>query len=253
MHSSDSIAKLAEALSAAQGEFPAVPKEQEGKVEFTRADKTTGSYKYRYADLSSIQAQIQPILTKYGLAITQMPEVTENGKDVLTTRLMHLSGEWIEGTMRLFLTKETSQIHGSAITYARRYAYSAVLQIPLEDDDDGARGQAYGTDSNAAVSQSRGRASGKPDTTPVQTPRPENPTSTAQTKDDPNQKLVKALNEAGATKAFLAWRKQAGVLWPETPEQIAAVKGIIAAARTGTADAAPPAEPDFGSYADEPF
>ena len=133
---------LPKALVAAQGEFEAVEKSADNPF-----------FKSKYADLPAIVRAASPILAKHGLAVTQMPGL-EGDDDVLTTRLIHESGEWIESTMRLFLVKQDPQGQGSALTYARRYAYSAMLGIVTEADDDG----------NAA-SQSRGAAKSQRTTT----------------------------------------------------------------------------------------
>jgi hypothetical protein len=55
----------------------------------------------------------------------------------------------------------TSQALGSAITYARRYALTAVLNLVADEDDDGAAAQSYG---RAAQKPAQGSAprSGRP-------------------------------------------------------------------------------------------
>ena len=49
---------------------------------------------------------------------------------------MHTSGQWIEATVELFLSQETPQGQGSALTYARRYGFCGVLNIAADEDDD---------------------------------------------------------------------------------------------------------------------
>jgi hypothetical protein len=126
IRTSESIDELSKALVAAQGDLKPVEKGADNSY-----------FKSKYADLASVVKVVNPILKSHGLAVTQMPGVTEDGNDVLTTRLIHESGQWQEATMRLILTKQDAQGLGSAITYARRYAYSAVLGIITEQDDDG--------------------------------------------------------------------------------------------------------------------
>ncbi len=54
----------------------------------------------------------------------------------LVTTLRHVSGNTIEGMLPLEPAKPRDpQSMGSAITYARRYAYMAILGIAAEDDD----------------------------------------------------------------------------------------------------------------------
>jgi hypothetical protein len=53
----------------------------------------------------------------------------------VVTRLIHVSGEWMESDFVLPITKRDPQAAGSAITYARRYALQALAGIPTADDD----------------------------------------------------------------------------------------------------------------------
>lgn len=136
---SENIADLAAALAKAQGAFPSVEK---GKTARVRGEnKKTGSeveYTYAYADLADILQAVRKPLSENGLAIIQ-PVV--NGEEVvLVTRLIHASGQWIESTYPVDMY-EKPQETGSALTYARRYAVTALLGIAAEEDDDGAAAQ----------------------------------------------------------------------------------------------------------------
>jgi len=123
MRSSESIAALAAALAKAQWEI-------EGAVK----DKTNPAFRSRYADLGSVWDAIRGPMTKHGLSVIQMPH-SDPTTFWLTTRLMHSSGEWLEGDYPLNPVKHDPQGYGSAITYARRYALMAVLGVAPEDDD----------------------------------------------------------------------------------------------------------------------
>jgi len=57
------------------------------------------------------------------------------GNSSLTTRLQHVSGEFIESEIELLVDKNNMQGLGSAITYARRYSLAAMLNISQADDD----------------------------------------------------------------------------------------------------------------------
>lgn len=120
--------QLATALSAAQGEFEAVAKTE-----------TNPFFKSKYAGLPDVIRTASPILAKHGLAICQMIEFGYElaNVDTLTTYLLHKSGQYIKATMRLHLTKDDPQGQGSAVTYARRYAYMAALGLVADEDDDG--------------------------------------------------------------------------------------------------------------------
>lgn len=123
---STEIAELAVALSAAQAEFTSIPK-----------DSTNPFFKSSYAGLPAVVKVASPILSKHGLSVSQFLGVNEAGDDTLTTWLLHASGQFIAESMRLYLTKKDAQSQGSATTYARRYAYMAVLGLVADDDDDG--------------------------------------------------------------------------------------------------------------------
>ena len=122
---SETLKELATALSAAQAEFSAVPKESANPF-----------FKSKYADLATVVQVATPVLTKHGLSISQHIS-NEAGVDTLTTYLLHSSGEYIANSMVLHLPKSDPQGQGSAVTYGRRYAYMAVLGLVADNDDDG--------------------------------------------------------------------------------------------------------------------
>ena len=127
---SESIANLAAALVASQSKFNAVPKTADNPF-----------FKSKYADFATLKLAADPIINGEGLAVTQHLGF-DGTNDLLTTRLFHQSGEWIQSTTRLFLNKQDSQGHGSATTYAKRYAYGAILGLVAEEDDDGNKASA---------------------------------------------------------------------------------------------------------------
>ena len=96
-------------------------------------DMTNTYFKSKYATLSAIVSAAVPILTKYGLSVTQV--LVDDG--AVRTALLHESGEFIEGTLRIEPAKKDPQGVGSAITYARRYSYASILGIVSDEDDDG--------------------------------------------------------------------------------------------------------------------
>ena len=122
---SASIEKLAEALSAAQGQMTNATK-----------NSTNPHFKSRYADLAAVIDCSKEALAKNGLSIVQIP----SGKPPfvqVTTMLMHKTGQYITGEITLKSRSDSPQDMGSAITYAKRYALSAMLNIAADDDDDG--------------------------------------------------------------------------------------------------------------------
>lgn len=123
MTKSESIKELAIALNKAQSEMSGAKK-----------GAANPFFKSKYADLEEVIRCAKEPLHNNGLSISQFP-VTHDDKAGVTTILMHVSGEWLESTLLLSCAKRDPQGMGSAITYARRYAYQSVLGIPSEDDD----------------------------------------------------------------------------------------------------------------------
>lgn len=123
MQKSENIDALAKALCKAQAEMvPAVK------------DSDNPFFKSKYADYSSVWKACHKALTNNGLAVGQLMEPSEKGI-LLTTIIMHESGQWLSGSQPISAIKQDPQGIGSAITYARRYGLAAILALPQEDDD----------------------------------------------------------------------------------------------------------------------
>lgn len=127
---SDSIAKLAAALAAAQSKFGPINRSREVTV---RTEK--GTYKFSYAPLDEVLAATRPALTGNGLSLSQL---LADGS--LRTVLLHSSGEWIASEISLPPRPAKMQELGSILTYLRRYALVALLGVASEEDDDGNAG-----------------------------------------------------------------------------------------------------------------
>jgi hypothetical protein len=120
---------LAKALAAAQSEMKNAP-----------LNRTNPHFKSKYADLAAIRDATVPVLAKHGLSIVQYTKMCD-GTLMLHTRLLHESGEFLEGEYPLPAAYDKPQVMGSAYTYAKRYSWSAMLGVSAEDDDDGNAGQ----------------------------------------------------------------------------------------------------------------
>jgi hypothetical protein len=123
MQHSENINELAAALAKAQGEITGALK-----------DSANPFFKSKYADLASCWDACRKPLSDNGLAIIQSPEVTGEGL-TLTTLLTHSTGQWIKNVFRMLPKDDTPQGVGSALTYARRYALTALIGIAQVDDD----------------------------------------------------------------------------------------------------------------------
>lgn len=116
---------LAKALAAAQADLrnPA-------------CDSVNGHFSgSRYASLAAIIDSVRPVLAAHGLGIIQGIEGTADGVLVLETKLFHSSGESWEYRTAFKVTGNIQQFCG-AITYLRRYAICAMLNIVGDDDLD---------------------------------------------------------------------------------------------------------------------
>jgi len=130
MEKSESITELAGALAIAQAQFLPVK-----RTEHVGYQTKSGEKKYSYAPLENIIDACRKALSDNGLAILQ-PTVMVEGNIVVETILIHSSGQWISGQIRIEAVNKDPQSEGSALTYARRYALSAMLGIVSEEDDD---------------------------------------------------------------------------------------------------------------------
>jgi|694.fasta_scaffold02962_24 hypothetical protein len=112
------------------------------QLELKNPDKNTKGYNYKYADLASVLDLVKPILAKNGLAIVQFPVTRPDSEWIgVKTILVHDSGESMEETLYLptadLKQGNDTQEAGATITYARRYAICAILNISADEDTDG--------------------------------------------------------------------------------------------------------------------
>ncbi len=116
------------------------------QVELKNPEKNQQGHGYRYADLANILDQTKAVLAKHGLAVSQLAINDGNGRVGVKTILLHESGEMLDSNLTLpipeMLTRDgkkmitDTQAAGAAITYARRYALSAILNIAADEDTD---------------------------------------------------------------------------------------------------------------------
>ena len=117
--------------------FTALSKAQ-SEMEVADLNGENPYFKSRYADLASIVSASRPYLTKNGLSVIQQIIPTEDGQNILHTKLGHSSGQWIESRLRIVPPKNDIQTLGSYLTYLRRYTYAAIVGcISGDEDDDG--------------------------------------------------------------------------------------------------------------------
>ena len=156
---SESVIDLLVSLVKFQGQIRSVPKTSENPY-----------FNSRYASLDAVWEMCRKPLSDNGLALVQAI-VQEEGKSYLVTTLYHTSGQWMASRYPIMPMKQKKdtgweaskdpQSIGSAITYARRYAMSALLGVAAEEDTDGqaaprnaARGTQRGAPPARTASQS---------------------------------------------------------------------------------------------------
>lgn len=123
MEKSTSLKHIATALVSFHNAVGTIPK-----------DSANPFFKSKYAALPDILKAIQQPLNNAGLVVSQFP----TGNHGLTTILIHAeSGEYIQDTYEMSPVKNDPQGLGSAITYQRRYALGAILNLNIDEDDDG--------------------------------------------------------------------------------------------------------------------
>jgi len=123
---SNQIENLAAALSKAQAVIENVSKDKKG-------------FNYKYADLASCLTAVKKPFADNGLSVSQLVSQDMNGKQILITLLIHESGQWLKSIFAVenVVMKQCNSLQqlGAGLTYARRYAFSAIVGLSQEDDD----------------------------------------------------------------------------------------------------------------------
>ena len=192
---------LAEALIAFQASVPTI-------------ENNSKSFHGAFANLSGVLSTINPALRKSGLTIIQLPESVD-GAPGLRTTLMHTSGEQMSSVTPLIIAEGKNPVHehGKSLTYIRRYALLAALNlaIGIEDTDNDA-------DAEVAVAP-----------TPAQAPVTK---AAAPSQEDPLTKeqkdliigVLKECNAAYRDKVLAAFVKEFGASKAKVSDRIQAVK-----------------------------
>jgi ERF superfamily len=116
---------MAAALAELQAALPRIP-------------KTVGGQHGKYAAYDKILARVRPVLAKHGFLWSTLPTMTwviNPPRFVLRYTLTHVpTGETISGDYPL--TEGPAQQQGSQISYAKRYALVAALDLEVVGEDD---------------------------------------------------------------------------------------------------------------------
>lgn len=154
MKFSEKIDEIATALAKAQGIYEQPKKTCEAKI----PTKNGGSYSYKYAGLPDIIEALKKPFAENGLSYVQSPSLS-NGEVIITTLLIHTSGQWFQSIITMRPVDLKPQSIGSTITYARRYALASIAGLAAEDDEDGNIANGH---SNAQTSHRKKQQKQKP-------------------------------------------------------------------------------------------
>ena len=142
------IGEIEEALKAAYAAaerkppvnlYAAIHKAQ-AKIETVRKNGENPHFKSKYATLDEVWETVRKAVNDAGLVVFCTIDPTADGKKELTTHVAEVkSGEEISCSFPIVAQAATPQAVGSAMTYARRYTLTALLEIVTGDgaDDDG--------------------------------------------------------------------------------------------------------------------
>lgn len=124
------VTKVNEALCKYHAENICIEKKGEAAV------NREGTVKRKYVKLDDIMNAVRPALAKHGCYIEQ-----HLAGDSVVTRIVHVSGQYIASKLH-YQTWEGTQANnlqrlGGGLTYLRRYAVSAILNIVADEDTDG--------------------------------------------------------------------------------------------------------------------
>ena len=115
--------KLMDALSKMQG-----------ALGMAKKDSDNPFFKSKYADLATCINTAKEPMKEHGLSLSQHCSFDGNCVHCVSV-LGHASGQFMTSELVILVSKKDAQGIGSAITYARRYSFSAVVGLSQEDDD----------------------------------------------------------------------------------------------------------------------
>lgn len=122
---SPEVSDLNDALAKAQGE-----------IESAIKDKKNPAFRSNYASFDSVLDACRPALVKNNISVTQWPIHTDDGRVHLITRVS-CKNQWMQTQFSIPVDKLNAHGYGSALTYLKRFCYSAAIGVSTDLDDDG--------------------------------------------------------------------------------------------------------------------
>jgi hypothetical protein len=136
--------EYADAFSRLQPQLPRI--KRDGTIDIPAKPGKRAS-KSHYAKLETIDLAIRPLLAQEGFSLSydSAPRPGDGGGLIVTAKLHHRAGHFETASIPVPLdtsgSKNNIQGYGSTLSYGRRYALCALLNIITEgEDDDGVRG-----------------------------------------------------------------------------------------------------------------
>lgn len=198
---SEQINEIATALAKAQAKMKGATK-----------DSTNPHFKHTYADLESHIEACREALTENGIATIQAPGF-DGDKVTVTTMLAHSSGQWLRDELSARPAKADPQGIGSAITYLRRYALSALAgTAPKGEDDDGNASSGKMTDGEREAFDTHSRP---------QPARPTRQTATETPPDDLDREYRRSQGHVETDETTGSTEKAAVDWFVPTPKKVA--------------------------------
>lgn len=119
------------AMVKATNEFPTITTNKT----ITKKDGTT----YNYPDLKSMVEPTKPILAKYGFYVEFRFKTNIQNRTIATIMVISHEDGFSNASepFELKVNTDDPQSIASALTYSKRYLYSSMLNLNVENDDDG--------------------------------------------------------------------------------------------------------------------
>lgn len=125
----------------------------QAKIETVRKNGENPHFRSKYATLDEIWETVRGAVNEAGLVVFCMIETANGGKQLTTHVAEVKSGEEISCSFPIIAQTTGPQAIGSAMTYARRYTLTALLEIVTGDgaDDDGEAAENHNTPTNGTT------------------------------------------------------------------------------------------------------
>lgn len=125
----------------------------QAKIETVRKNGENPHFRSKYATLDEIWETVRGAVNAAGLVVFCTIEAANGGKQLTTHVAEVTSGEEISCSFPIVAQTTGPQAIGSAMTYARRYTLTAILEIVTGDgaDDDGEAAENHNTPTNGTT------------------------------------------------------------------------------------------------------